>query len=84
MFLELKPPSLRVSTPCAKMPLYTAKIIQVTKTSTQVLQKSTSFYVLTDELMMIKSGKESTSSLPSKSWKQKMTASAKSVVRPRT
>ena len=87
MFLELEPPSLRVSTPCAKMPLYTAKIVQVTKGGTQVLQKSTSFYVLTDEKyteMMIKSGKESTSSLPSKSWKQKMTASAKSVLRPRT
>ena len=87
MFLELKPPSLRVSTPCAKMPLYTAKIFQVTKTGTQVLQKSTSFDVLTNERyteMLIKSGKESTSSLPSKSWKQNMTASAKNVVRPRT
>ena len=87
MFLELEPPSLRVSTPCAKMPLYTTKITQVTKRGTQVLQKSTSFYVLTDEKyteMMIKSGKESTSSLPSKSWIQKITASAKSVVRPRT
>ena len=87
MFLELKPPSLRVSTPCAKMPLYTTRIIQVTKRGTQVLQKSTSFDVLTNERyteMMIKSGKESTSSLPSKSWKQKMAASVKSVVRPHT
>ena len=86
MFLELKPPSLRVSTPCAKMPLYTVKIIQVTKMGTQVLQ-SISFHKLTDQQvteMMIKSGKESTSSLPSKSWKQKITASAKRVVSTRT
>ena len=86
MFQELEPPSLRVSTPCAKMPLYTAKIIQVTKMGTPVLQKSKSFYVLTDEnytRMMIKSGKQSTS-VPSKSWIQKATACVKSVVLPRT
>ena len=87
MVLELELPSLRVSTPCAKIPLYTSKIMRVMKRGTQVLQKSTSYDVLTDERytkMMIKSGKESTSSLPPKSWKQKMTASAKSVVRPST
>ena len=64
MFQELDPPPLRISTPCAKMPLYTAKIIQVTKMGTPVLQKSKSFYVLSDEnytRMMIKSGKQSTS-----------------------
>ena len=86
MVLKLELPSLRVSTPCAKMPLYTAKIIQVIKRGTQFLQKS-SFYVLTNEeytKMMIKSGKESISSLPSKSWKQKMAASLKSVVKPHT
>ena len=86
MVLELELPSLRVSTPCAKMPLYTAKIIQVIKRGTQFLQKS-SFYVLTNEeytKMIIKSGKESISSLPSKSWKQKMAASLKTVVKPHT
>ena len=85
--LELELPSLRVSTPCAKIPLYTSKIMRVMKRGTQVLPNSTSYDILTDERytkMMIKSGKESTSSLPSKSWKQKMTASAKSVVRPHT
>ena len=27
MYLELEPPSLRVSTPCAKMPLYTLRLL---------------------------------------------------------
>ena len=48
--LELEPPSLRVSTPCAKMPsLYTAKNHQVTKKSITDGKESTAFKVLTDK-----------------------------------
>ena len=63
--LELEIPSLRVSTPCAKMPLHTTKNIQVTKRSIADVKESAAFEVLTDKKytkMMIESGMISTSS----------------------
>ena len=58
--LELETPSLRVSTPCAKMPsLYTAKNHQVTKKGITDGKESTAFEVLTDKKytkMMVESG----------------------------
>ena len=78
MALELEPPSIRVSTPCAKMPLYTTKNYQVAKKNIKNLP---TFEVLTDTMytqMMIKSGQESTSSI---SWRRKMSNSVNSIVR---
>ena len=83
--LELETPSLRVSTPCAKMPsLYTAKNHQVTKKSSMDGKESTAFEVLTDKKytqMMVESGMISTSS--GKPFK-KMFTSMKNKVRPPT
>ena len=84
--LELEAPSLRVSTPCAKMPLHTTKKIQVTKNSIDGTKESTTFVVLTDEKytkMIIESGTISTSSGASLSFK-KMFTSVKNKVRPPT
>ena len=79
--LELETPSLRVSTPCAKMPsLYTAKNIQVTKKNGK---ESTAFKVLTDKKytkMMIESCNSSDTSLSLK----KMFTSLKHKVKPPT
>ena len=63
--LELEIPSLRVSTPCAKMPLHTARKIQVKRNDVDGAKESKTFEVLTDEKytkMMIESGTISTSS----------------------
>ena len=63
--LELEIPSLRVSTPCAKMPLHTTKNIQVKKRSITDVKESAAFEVLTDKKytkMMVESGMISTSS----------------------
>ena len=84
--LELEAPSLRVSTPCAKMPLHTTKKIQVTRNSIDAAKESTTFVVLTDEKytkMMVESGMISTSSGTSLSFK-KMFTSVKNKVRPPT
>ena len=58
--LKLKPPSLRISTPCADIPPFVLMNIQVH-------QGVVSFEVLTEEMystMMMKSGKEDKSCLP--------------------
>ena len=71
--LELEVPTLRVSSPCAKMPLHTTKNIQVTKNSITDAKESATFEVLTDKKytkMMIKSGTISTSSCASLSLKK--------------
>ena len=78
MALELEPPSIRVSTPCAKMPLYTTKNYQVAKNNIEDLP---TYKVLTDEMhtqMMIKSGQESTSSI---SWRRRFSNFLKNLVR---
>ena len=84
--LELEAPSLRISTPCAKMPLHTTKNIQVTRNSVDGAKESTTFEVLTDEKytrMMVESGTISTSSGTSLSLKKVFT-SMKNKVRPPT
>ena len=86
--LELEAPSLRVSTPCAKMPLHTTKNIQVTRNSTDGAKESTTIEVLTDEKytkMMIESGTISTSSGTGTSLSfYKMFTSVKNIVIPPT
>ena len=85
--LELEVPTLRVSTPCAKMPLHTAKNIQVTKKSITDAKESAAFEVLTDKKytkMMIESGTISTSLGTSLSLKKMFTSVKHKVRRPPT
>ena len=84
--LELEISSLRVSTPCAKMPLHTAKKIQVKRNDVDGAKESKTFEVLTDKKytkMMIESGTISTSSRTSLSF-TKMFTYVKNKVKPPT